>query len=90
MKIASVKTLRIPEAEELVKEKGAAVVFNEETGQDYAQYEENGSIFKIWLENETSIRLKCKAIKQGGCGGIASWKYEGNIPWVWDIIQEEL
>lgn len=90
MKIASVKTLRIPEAEELVKQKNAEPVFNEEVGQDYVQYEEDGSIFKIWLENETSIRLKCKAIKQGGCQGIASWKFEADIPWVWDIIEEEI
>lgn len=86
--IESVKSLSMKTANETVSTNMATVVFNEETGQDYAQYEKNGSTYKMWLENAKSINLKVKAIKEGGCGGVASWRAGFETADIWSVIEE--
>ena len=86
--IVSVQSLSMETANETVSKNSATVVFNEETGQDYAQYEKNGSVYRIWLENAKSIRLKLETIKEGGCGGVASWRAGFETEDIWEVINE--
>lgn len=87
--IVSVQSFSMNTANETVSKNSATVVFNEETGQDYAQYEKNGSTYKMWMENAKSIGLKVKVIKEGGCGGVASWRAGFETADIWGVIEEE-
>ncbi|MBQ3060984.1 MAG: hypothetical protein IJD02_00915 [Lachnospiraceae bacterium] len=89
IEIVSVQSLSMETANETVSKNSATIVYNEETGQDYAQYEKNGSVYKIWLENAKSIKNKLAAIKEGECGGVASWRAGFETEDIWEVINEE-
>lgn len=88
IKIESVQSLSMKTANETVSKNSATIVYNEETGQDFAQYEKNGSTYKMWMENGKSIRLKLNAIKEGGCAGVASWRAGFETEDIWTVIDE--
>ncbi len=88
IEIVSVKSLSMTTANETLEKNSAAIVFNEETGQDYAQYEKNGNVYRMWLENAKSIKLKLEAIKEGNCIGVASWRAGYETPDIWQVIEE--
>jgi len=58
-----------------------------DTSQDYAEYEDDqGNIYKIWLENEKSIEEKAKLVQEYELGGIAAWKLGFERSSIWDVI----
>ena len=58
-------------ADRLLSEHNAEKVWNDVCGQYYAEYTEEGSTYKIWLEEEESIELKAALIREYNLAGIA-------------------
>ena len=46
----------------------------EASGSYYGEFEKDGAIYKIWLEDERSIEEKMKAIYDADVAGIGAWK----------------
>ncbi len=80
------EALGMSEAESRVAANGANYQWLEDCGQYYAEYEYNGSTYKIWLEDQNSIAAKLSTMQEYGLAGASFWKlgYEKNI--VWDTI----
>lgn len=74
----------------LVDEKGAAVVWDRESGQHYAWYEENGATYKIWMEDENSINLKSSLVQKYDLAGTAAWKLMLERQEVWAVLENNL
>ena len=68
------EALGMQEAEERVAQAGATVTWDEETQQNYAQWESDGVTYKVWLEDSSSIEAKLKLMKKYKLGGVAAWK----------------
>lgn len=64
--------------------------WNDELKQYYVEYTKNGKIYKIWIEDETSIRYKVSLVEKYNLAGIASWEKDREKENVWNIIKEEL
>ena len=64
--------------------------WNEDLKQYYVEYKENGKTYKMWIEDETSIRHKVSLIKQYNLAGVASWEKDRETENIWNIIKEEL
>ncbi len=60
------------------------------TGQYYGEYEKEGYIYKMWLEEEESIDLKMQAISKADVAGVAAWKLGLERAEVWNIINKYL
>ena len=73
-----------------VIERGAEVTWLEDLGQNYAQYQEGNSTYKIWMEDAASLEKKLEVVKENGIAGGAFWKAELETPDVWDVIQTYL
>ena len=58
----------------------------EEAGQYYAEFEQDGSFYQIWLEEERSIDEKAKLMKEYNLAGIASWRLGYERDEIWDVI----
>lgn len=69
----------------MIKEKTLTPIFSEETGQHYIEYEEDGKLKKIWIEDETSIRARMELVNKYQLGGVASWRrgFENPQTWTW-------
>lgn len=78
----------IAAAEEFLERNGAEVIWDEETCQNYGEFESEGVYYQVWLEDEQSLEAKINVMKQYGIGGVAAWKlgFEKGRPEVWDVL----
>ncbi len=75
-------------AQQYVREHGITTVWNEETCQNYGEYQSDGSLFQVWLEDSDSIRVKLNIMNKYGIAGVAEWKLGFEVDSVWDVIEE--
>lgn len=80
------KSLKMDEAETLLKNNNAKIVFDEETGQNYGEYFSDGTTKKIWLEDEQSIKSRMEVAKNLGVKGVAAWKRGHEKEGIWQVI----
>ncbi len=73
---------------DIVKQNGAEITYDSETGQNYAQYSSGKGITKIWLEDEMSLSKRLQLSTEYGCGGCAFWRRGFESDGAWDIINE--
>ncbi len=65
---------------------GAQAAWDEESGQNYVEYENGGKTYKIWIENEASLEVKLKVMKENSLAGAAYWKLGIERQSAWDTI----
>ena len=58
--------------------------------QYYVEYTQNGAVYKMWVEDTTSISAKLDLINEYKLAGAAYWEKERESPEVWDIVKEKL
>ena len=73
-------------AASLLEQYGAERFWSEETSQYYSEFALADGLYKIWLEEETSIDAKAKLLKTYDLAGIASWKLGLENDNIWDVI----
>lgn len=73
-------------AENLMADHEVTPEWDKETGQYYGEYEEGDALFRMWMEEDQSIELKMKAIKEAKVAGVAAWKLGLEKASVWDVI----
>lgn len=69
---------------------GAKKEWDEDLKQYYVEYEENGITYKIWLEEEESIKAKFDLMKKYDLAGAAYWQKDFEKPTIWDIVDEQI
>lgn len=86
------KSMKMDAAQEWMKERGVTPTYEKASGQDYVEYKvpDQPITYKMWLENETSLRKRAKLVHQYQLAGIASWsRYFANEE-SWSILDDEL
>lgn len=66
----------------------AKMIWDEETGQYYAEYKTEEGLNRIWIEDDKSIELKMKAASEAGVAGMAYWKLGMESSSIWNVIQK--
>ena len=74
--------------QQMIDNKTLELIWDRNSLTPYGVASESGQISQIYIENETSIRLKLEFVKSANLGGIAIWAlgYEGNSSWIWPTI----
>lgn len=88
--IVTSEALSMTEAANRIAANGAKKVWDDESGQYYAEYSKNGSKYRIWLEDERSINLKSQLANKYDLGGVASWRAGLETKGVWEVIRKNL
>lgn len=65
---------------------GVEPVWDEETRQYYGEFESDGALYKMWLEEDRSIEAKMEAINEADVAGVAAWKMGLEKASVWNVI----
>lgn len=73
-----------------LEEKGVESVWLEEIGQYYGEYMEDGSRYRIWLEEERSMEEKVKLMDAYGLAGAAAWKLGLERDEIWPLLNSYL
>lgn len=75
-------------AQQYIREHGITTSWNEETCQNYGEYQSDGSLFQVWLEDSDSIRVKLNIMEKYSIAGVAEWKLGFEVDSIWDVIEE--
>ena len=82
--------MSMEQANESIKNNKAKVSWDEESGQNYAEYTKGNSKYKIWLEDDKSINLKSSLVHKYRIAGTASWRSGFETPNVWEVLNKNL
>lgn len=74
------------EAASVVENAGVQAEWDENTRQNYAQWEADGGTYRIWLEDTRSLEEKLKVIRENDLAGVAEWSLGMEDSAVWDLI----
>lgn len=86
--VVSSKSLKMDEAINLLNQNNAQIIWDEKTSQYYGEYTLNGTVNKIWLEEEKSIEERMKIATKYDIKGVAFWKRGHEKANIWDIINK--
>ncbi|MCH5263929.1 MAG: chitinase [Lachnospiraceae bacterium] len=75
-------------AQQYITDHGITTVWDEQTCQNYGEYQSGDSYYQVWLEDEDSIRVKLNIMDKYGIGGVAEWKLGFEVDSIWDVIEE--
>lgn len=84
----SSKAVGMTTVQELLAEKKLTPVFDKDAGQNYVEYEEDGALKKIWIEDQVSLKSRVELAKSFGLGGVASWTRSFGTLEAWETLQE--
>ncbi|MGZ0052216.1 glycosyl hydrolase family 18 protein [Brevibacillus gelatini] len=91
VKVSS-KALSMPKAQEWVQERKLTPVLDEASGQHYVEYRDpkDGNVYKMWLEDVSSMKKRIELVKKYNLAGVASWRRGFEEPQIWPAIEEGL
>lgn len=75
-------------AKNLFESKEVTPVWDDETGQYYGDYTEDGVTYRIWMEEERSIAAKLEVVEEYAPAGTAFWKLGLEREEVWEKVSE--
>ncbi len=73
-------------AKTLLEDAGAELAWDSELGQYYGEYEEDGTLYRIWLEDAESLEQKLNLTASYDLAGVAFWKLGLESDDVWPLI----
>ncbi|MDF2892212.1 MAG: ydhD1 [Clostridia bacterium] len=88
--VVTSKAVSMEYAEQLIAENKAVKTWDTVSGQYFATYKKGEATYKIWLEDENSIKLRVELANKYSLAGVASWKLGFEKPGIWDVIAAAL
>jgi spore germination protein YaaH len=76
--------------EQILSQKKPGVIWDEESGQNYAEYKEGKVTYKIWIEDDESINLKSSLVHKYDLAGAASWRKGFESEDIWAVLKDNL
>lgn len=86
----SSQAISMKAAKEFISQNNIKPVWQKESGQFYAQIEKDGALYKLWLEDENSINLRCSLVHKYSLAGCASWSRNFAEPVIWDVLKDNM
>lgn len=90
IKVTHVEAPSMEKARAIIEENDAQVVWDDESGQFYAEFEKDGAKYKIWIESAESINLKSSLVQKYNLAGVAAWKRGDETPDIWEVLSKNL
>lgn len=84
------KAVSMDVIQKLIKEKKLTPTFDQDSGQNYVQYNEDNNTVKIWIEDEVSMKSRIELVKKYDLAGVASWSRSFEKPEIWTLIKDIL
>ena len=68
----------------------ANIEWDDSLKQNYAEYEQDGATYKVWIEDVDSIKAKLDLINEYNLAGAAYWEKDREPDEIWDTVSEIL
>ncbi|MCR8997196.1 glycosyl hydrolase family 18 protein [Brevibacillus laterosporus] len=91
VKVSS-RALYMSGAKKWMEERNLKATYDEATGQNYVSYfdKQENATYKMWLEDETSLKKRIEVSKKYDLAGVASWRRGFEEPEIWQHIHSNL
>ncbi|MBN2851215.1 MAG: glycoside hydrolase [Clostridia bacterium] len=86
----NIRNYSIDGAKKLIEEKNASLLWDSESGQYVATYYEEGKTYKMWLEDESSLKEKVSLVNTYELRGICMWELNWGNDTIWDAISQTI
>jgi spore germination protein YaaH len=73
-------------ASNLLTAYGATKTWLEDCGQNYAEFKDGSTIYKVWLEDSESAEARLKLMNEKELAGASFWKLGFETSDIWDTI----
>ncbi len=73
-----------------VKENNLTPVWDEDAGQNYVQITKGDVTYKLWIEDENSIKKRVETVNKYNLAGITGWRKGFETSNIWSVIKENL
>ena len=77
-------------ADQFLAQNNISPAWDEQTCQNYAEFEVDNAYYQVWLEDEQSIEVKLNVMAQYNIAGVGAWKLGLERPSVWNVIDQYL
>ena len=84
--VLSTQSLEMEKAANAFSSRGVEVSWDDSVGCNYGEYEENGSLWRMWLEDRDSLKVKLSVMQQYNLAGAAFWKLGLEDEPIWDEV----
>ncbi len=83
------KSMSMEQAKEWMEQVQVSPVYDEASGQNYVEYyaETEKATYKLWLEDEVSLKKRTELVAKYNLAGIASWSRYFAAPAAWTALQ---
>lgn len=82
----SSKTVSMAQINQIIATKGLTPTWDEDSKQKYIEFEDNGALKQIWIEDGESLKWKTTLCLKYNLAGVASWRKDFETMDVWDTI----
>lgn len=82
----TMKTIGMKSISSYLKQYNVQETWDDDLGQNYAEFSNDGAKIQLWAEDEKSLALKLEVMKSNGLAGGAFWKEGLEDNSVWDLI----
>jgi len=77
-------------AQQWLTDEGVTAAWDEETCQNYAEKQDGASTYRVWLEDEESMKARLGVVTGLGVHSVAAWRLGMESEGLWDLINGEL
>jgi len=84
----SSKSIGMQYVDKYLSDKDESLKWDEDAGQFLAEYKDGNETYKIWIEDDTSLKLKLELIDQYDIAGVASWRKGFESQDIWELIYD--
>ena len=81
------ENMTIEEAWLAANESEAKPIFDKVSGNSTYSYEENGSVYTVWMLDAAAAWNQLRAADTQGISGVALWRLGSEDPGVWDVLR---
>jgi len=75
-------------ANEFIAKHDIDLTWDDDTDQNYGEITIGDTLYRVWMEDEDSVRVRLNVMKTYNLGGLASWKVGQETPNIWNAIAE--
>ena len=69
---------------------GVEKKWDEDLKQYYVEYNSGSTIYKMWIEDEKSLKAKFDLMHEYNLGGAAYWQKDFESQNIWDLVEKEI
>lgn len=74
-------------AEEIIADNQANIYYDQDSGQNVAEYTKDGLTYRMWLEDSQSMQKRLELMAKYNLAGVAAWRRGLEEPEIWELFK---